>query len=72
MPGLMTKYLLDFESQSMETLPPGQKIGVTVPSINQRAASKHDSHASQIPSFDQSPSFHSAEWKTPLSPCPVS
>ncbi|GFW50677.1 uncharacterized protein TNCV_2889791 [Trichonephila clavipes] len=31
---------------------------------------KHHSHASRIPSFDQSPSCHSAEWKTPLLSCP--
>ncbi|GFU62350.1 hypothetical protein TNCV_2653251 [Trichonephila clavipes] len=29
-------------------------------------------YASRIPSFDQSPSCHSAEWKTPLLPCPAS
>ncbi|GFV11051.1 hypothetical protein TNCV_2717961 [Trichonephila clavipes] len=58
------------------------------PASNQRAASKlsakpkklkkfntqmkHHSHASRIPLFNQSPSCHSAEWKTPLSPCPAS
>ncbi|GFY15375.1 hypothetical protein TNCV_1571861 [Trichonephila clavipes] len=31
---------------------------------------KNHSHASRIPSFDQSPSCHSAECKPPLSPCP--
>ncbi|GFX75344.1 hypothetical protein TNCV_3043661 [Trichonephila clavipes] len=54
------------------------------PATNQRAAPKlspkqknsnffaqmkNHSHASRIPSFDQSPSCHSAEWKPPLSPC---
>ncbi|GFX56069.1 hypothetical protein TNCV_1953891 [Trichonephila clavipes] len=33
---------------------------------------KNHSHASRIPSLDQSPSCHSAEWKTPLLPCPAS
>ncbi|GFY00819.1 hypothetical protein TNCV_2142111 [Trichonephila clavipes] len=33
---------------------------------------KNHSHASRIPSPDQSPSCHSAEWKTPLLPCPTS
>ncbi|GFV20486.1 hypothetical protein TNCV_4142471 [Trichonephila clavipes] len=33
---------------------------------------KNHSHASRIPSPDQSPSCHSAEWKTPLLPCPAS
>ncbi|GFW66768.1 hypothetical protein TNCV_3783381 [Trichonephila clavipes] len=33
---------------------------------------KHHSHASRIPSFDQSPSCHSEEWKTPLLSCPAS
>ncbi|GFU66562.1 uncharacterized protein TNCV_4357181 [Trichonephila clavipes] len=33
---------------------------------------KHHSHAFRIPSFDQSPSCHSAEWKTPLLSCPAS
>ncbi|GFX49051.1 hypothetical protein TNCV_786071 [Trichonephila clavipes] len=33
---------------------------------------KNHSHASRIPSPDQSPTCHSAEWKTPLLPCPTS
>ncbi|GFW47003.1 hypothetical protein TNCV_3486151 [Trichonephila clavipes] len=33
---------------------------------------KHHSQASRIPSFDQSPLCHSAEWKAPLSPSPTS
>ncbi|GFS79942.1 hypothetical protein TNCV_750841 [Trichonephila clavipes] len=33
---------------------------------------KNHSHASRIPSLDQSPSCHSAEWKTPPLPCPAS
>ncbi|GFV98204.1 hypothetical protein TNCV_4449611 [Trichonephila clavipes] len=33
---------------------------------------KNHSHASRIPSFDQSPSCHSAEYKPPLSPCSAS
>ncbi|GFV42179.1 hypothetical protein TNCV_3164111 [Trichonephila clavipes] len=33
---------------------------------------KNHSHASRIPSFDQSPSCHSAGCKPPLSPCPAS
>ncbi|GFW11436.1 hypothetical protein TNCV_3809551 [Trichonephila clavipes] len=33
---------------------------------------KHRSHVSRIPSSNQSPSCHSAERKTPLSPCPPS
>ncbi|GFW62491.1 transposable element Tcb2 transposase [Trichonephila clavipes] len=58
------------------------------PAFNQRATSKlsakpkklkkfstqmkHHSHSSRNPSFDQSLSCHSAEWKTPLLPCPAS
>ncbi|GFU88393.1 hypothetical protein TNCV_3353331 [Trichonephila clavipes] len=33
---------------------------------------KHRSHASRIPSSNQSPSYHSEERKTPLSLCPAS
>ncbi|GFT30511.1 hypothetical protein TNCV_2377891 [Trichonephila clavipes] len=33
---------------------------------------KNPSHASRIPSIDQSPTCHSAEWKTPLSSSPAS
>ncbi|GFV40463.1 hypothetical protein TNCV_4494201 [Trichonephila clavipes] len=33
---------------------------------------KNHSPASRIPSFDQSPSYHSAECKPPLSPCSAS
>ncbi|GFW47783.1 putative RNA-directed DNA polymerase from transposon X-element [Trichonephila clavipes] len=68
-------------------MPPGQPIGVTVhftqqpireqllnskPRQKPTILTKHRSHASRIPSFNQSSSCHSAERKIPLSPCPSS
>ncbi|GFV40628.1 hypothetical protein TNCV_2117041 [Trichonephila clavipes] len=68
--------------------PPGQPIGVnvhcTLHPIREQPLSqakkllklttqmKNISHASRIPSLNQSPTCHSAEWKTPLLPSPAS
>ncbi|GFW08609.1 hypothetical protein TNCV_2776301 [Trichonephila clavipes] len=51
---------------------PCSKLSPKPKNSNFFAQMKNHSHASRIPSFNQSPSCHSAEWKPPLSPCPTS
>ncbi|GFS90518.1 DUF1758 domain-containing protein [Trichonephila clavipes] len=66
------------QSESMFTVPSIQSesnlLALSQAKKTQKLSTqmKNHSHASRIPSPDQSPSCHSAEWKTPLLPCPAS